>query len=504
VPNQTQHEETVVPVRPGLSSARPQPAGELRPARSSAFWQYLIGGALVVATLFVFAILPRLRDGPAEEPAAAPVAVEPAPAAPPLSPEERERLRAEAEQLLANLLSQQRALETLSAASWAGDAWPRYQTLITGADDAYLAADFARSVAQYTEATAIGEELLARSEEIVGRALAAGQEAFAAGNADVAIAQADIVLGIEPDNAAAQALRARAERLPEVLSLVERGDTERDAGEHENAMATYREALAIDPDWRPASDALAAVAVAARDAEFERLMSAGYGALAAEDYASAKQSFAAALAARPSAREAQDGITQAEQGIELDQIALTEARALAFERRELWDQAIAQYRAALDGDPNLVFAQQGLDRSEARAGLDAKLRNLIDKPTLLFNDTVLGDARLLIDEARAVPEPGPRLEEQIAKLDRLVALASTPIVVRLTSDQLTAVTLYRVGELGTFAAKEVELRPGTYTVIGSRNGYRDVRQTFTVVPGRTLPPVSVICVEPIDGQVEKR
>ena len=32
----------------------------------------------------------------------------------------------------------------------------------------------------------------------------------------------------------------------------------------------------------------------------------------------------------------------------------------------------------------------------------------------------------------------------------------------------------------------VELRPGTYTAIGSRDGYRDVRQTFTVRPGREL------------------
>ena len=76
-------------------------------------------------------------------------------------------------------------------------------------------------------------------------------------------------------------------------------------------------------------------------------------------------------------------------------------------------------------------------------------------------------------------------------------LASKPIAVRLESDQLTNVTLYRVGSLGAFAAKELELRPGTYTVIGSRDGYRDVRQTFTVRPGRDLPPISVVCFEPI-------
>ena len=76
-------------------------------------------------------------------------------------------------------------------------------------------------------------------------------------------------------------------------------------------------------------------------------------------------------------------------------------------------------------------------------------------------------------------------------------VATTPIAVHLTSDQLTEVTLYRVGALGAFMSKDVELRPGTYTAIGSRDGYRDVRRTFTVVPGRTIASVNVICVEPI-------
>ena len=86
---------------------------------------------------------------------------------------------------------------------------------------------------------------------------------------------------------------------------------------------------------------------------------------------------------RPEAREAQDGLMQAEQGVKLDQIALTEARALAFERRELWDQAIAQYRRALaPATRTSCSRRRGSSAAEARAGLDAKLRNLIDKPTL--------------------------------------------------------------------------------------------------------------------------
>jgi len=44
------------------------------------------------------------------------------------------------------------------------------------------------------------------------------------------------------------------------------------------------------------------------------------------------------------------------------------------------------------------------------------------------------------------------------------------------SDNLTEVSVYRVGRLGRFTAQELLLRPGRYTVVGTREGYKDVRQ----------------------------
>jgi tetratricopeptide (TPR) repeat protein len=282
-----------------------------------------------------------------------------------------------------------------------------------------------------------------------------------------------------------------------VLAIERRADAERARGELKQAVASYREALAIDSGWEPARTAVDEITKELKDSEYEQRMSAGSSALAAEEFAEAEKQFRAALALRPSATAAKDGLTQAQEGAKLDAIALAQARAFAFEKRELWDQAIAQYRAVLATDPTVLFAQTGLDRATSRAGLDAKLANFIENPTLLFGDTMLAAARELLQVAGAIPEKGPRLESQIKDLGRLVTLATTPITVRLESDQLTEVTLYRVGALGAFMSKEVELRPGTYTAIGSRDGYRDVRRTFTIVPGREVSPVSVVCVERI-------
>ncbi len=501
--NLPQHDETIVPVRPGLrgaperSESAAAAAGRSRLARLPLT---LIGGVLLaVGAAAAFYWVPARVEQ--ERTAARPVAAEPAPteepAKPVLSPEEAAALRNQSGDLLAGLLTLQDDLTRLTVENWAAEDWAKYRELSDAGDNAFLADDFAGAVARYSEARTLGEALVARAATTRGDSRGAAEAALAAGDAAVAAAQYDVVLAIEPTHAAALDGRARAERLPEVLAIVQREDVELARGELQAALASYRSAQAIDPEWPAASAGIDTVNRALYTAEYERLLSAGCGLLGSEDYLGAKREFEAALAMKPGSREASDGLAQAEAGIKLEQIALAEARALAFERRELWGQAIELYRSVLAGDNTLLFAQTGLARAHARAGLDAKLANFIDNPQLLLDDGVLAGARELLESAAAEPDKGPRLEGQIEQLGSLIELATQPIPVRLESDLLTSVTLYRVGTLGTFTARDVELRPGTYTVIGSRDGYRDVRQTFTVRPGRNLPPISVVCVEPI-------
>lgn len=503
-PNLPKHDETIVPVRPGLRASKSNATpGTARTTASRVDAGLILAGSVLVVLVAVVAFvwLPRhLADAKAarERAGATPVAaVSEAAPVEPLSPEEAERLKAQAQSLLAGLLTQQKRLKAQNVESWGGDSWHRYDSLQRTGEDAFLANDFRAAVKNYTDANALGEELLARAAQTVDGALAAAAAAFSAGNVELALRQYDIVLGIDPEHAAAKAGRARAERLPDVLALVSRADEQRAGGELKQAIATYREALAIDSGWEPARTAVAEITKNIKDSEFEQRMSAGASALAAQKFADAAQQFRAALAVRPGAREAEEGLAQSQEGSKLGKIALSEARAAAFEKRELWDQAVALYRQVLATDSTLVFAQKGLDRATARAGLDAKLAHLIENPTLLFGDQALAAARELLGVAGEIAEKGPRIEGQIKDLNGLVALATKPIRVRLESDLLTDVTLYRVGALGAFSSKEVELRPGTYTAIGSRDGFRDVRRTFTIVPGREPASVSVICKEPI-------
>jgi tetratricopeptide (TPR) repeat protein len=502
-----EHEEAITPVKPAFSSASmaagPFDAHDAADgsSRGTRVLAWTAGALLAAGAIVVFFVLPSWvssNSPAASKPAApAPAAAPAEPPKPELTEQQLAELAQRTESLLAELLTQQQQLDEMSASSWGGERWKSYDEASKRGDDAYVAKSYPEAVAAYEQALDLGKGLLEQSNEITRHALEAGRQAVEVGNSKLALEQFDLVLRVEPDNEAAKAGKERAEKLPQVLEQSRHGDELRQQGQLAEAAEAYRSALAIDAAWQPAATALKDVEGRLADQAFETLMSKAFAALADGSYEDSEKQFKAALAMRPSSAEAKDGLVQAKQGLELDKIALAQARAAAFESRELWDRAIEQYETALAADKSLVFAREGLERARSRAGLDAKLANLIANPALLFRDDVLEGARGLLDQAHAIAEPGPRLNQQMAQLDKLITQATTPVTVELRSDAQTEITLYRVGRLGVFSSKQVELRPGQYTVVGSRDGYRDVRETFTVSPGSTPAPVNVVCSETI-------
>jgi len=90
------------------------------------------------------------------------------------------------------------------------------------------------------------------------------------------------------------------------------------------------------------------------------------------------------------------------------------------------------------------------------------------------------------------------LRSQIARAQILLPQFDKPVRLALVSDNATQVAIQRVGEFGSFSRREIELKPGKYTVVGTRAGYRDVRRDVTIAPGNNeVQTISVSCVEPI-------
>jgi len=233
-----------------------------------------------------------------------------------------------------------------------------------------------------------------------------------------------------------------------------------------------------------------------RQAAFARAMANGLVGLDEGELEAARAAFETALTLAPGTPDAVEGLARVKAAELLMAITSRRERATAFESEERWAQAADEYSAALALDPALRFAQVGLARATTRSAMDQQLESHLARPDRLSEDAVLEQARQLLASAKRHDRPGPVLARQIDALTQAIDLASTEIRILILSDDLTNVLLYRVGELGTFKRKELLLRPGIYTVVGSRKGFRDVRRQIEVKPGPTAS-LTVRCEEKI-------
>ena len=228
---------------------------------------------------------------------------------------------------------------------------------------------------------------------------------------------------------------------------------------------------------------------------FVAAMSRGLRALEGGEWDAAREAFETASSLRPDAPEVADGLARTAAAERRALVNASIRRGLELESFEDWAEAEKVYLQVLEVEPEAADALEGRDRSASRAAIDERLRYHIQNPDRLASPGVFEDATELLAEARELDPRGPRLKAQLTRLERSLEVASTPVPVVVVSDNLTQVVIYRVDRLGTFSSRELSLRPGTYTAVGSREGFRDVRVQFTVTAGAAPAAVTVVCTE---------
>lgn len=411
--------------------------------------------------------------------------------------DERVQARAETERVLGELLSKMETLDSRAVQRWGGLRFKQAQAVYAEGDEAYIARDYTRATARYRDAIAIVDPLLEQVDRVFAAAYESGRAALESADTNEALRQLELAAAISPGHAGARDALARARNLDTVLALTDQGLGYENNLELDAARRSFEEAVDLDPQWEPAQAGLTRVLATIRQMDFDQRMSEGLVALNEGDYPVARAAFRMAEQLKPGSPEVADGLLQVDQGIRLEQIRGLEQEAAGQKNNEEWENAIETYESILEIDPNLQFAQQGLRESRDMAALHARIEEYIDNPDELSEATMMARATRLVVDITRMPDPGPRLTAQRDELSRLLKRAATPLTVQLFSDNLTDVSIYKVGKLGNFEARQLELRPGTYVAVGSRPGYRDVRLEFRVAPEIDMEPIVVRCEEAI-------
>ena len=510
---------------PGLPSVSPNPpSGALAPGvvDGQALWEELRQSAipqrsrlepmsghaprvllalagLTVAAFAAFFWLPRYARLPS---AAAPAPFNgardnvPAPgssAAPAANPDASARFAMERTQFDRRLA----VLETRGAGVWGGADFAAAKTRAAESVGAYDAGSLALAQQRLAQASRLLEAVGRAAPAALAAQLAAGDRALSAGQQELAAQAFDLAARIDPQDERAALGQSRARGLSGVLPLLADAENAQAARQYARAAQDYTQVLTLDPKNAQARMGLARASAALGDDSYARAAGEGFAALGAGRLEEARAAFTRAQSLRPNGVEALEGLRRVNAATGERGFAALRARGEGLEAQERWHEALQLYTSALRQDRSLVFAQEGKARAAARLQLGDSLQALIDRPERLASPQVRIEAVVRLQSAQEQPSPGPTLRAQIARLSALLPEFDQPVHLSLISDSRTQVAIPSVGAFGAFARRDIELKPGHYTVIGTRDGYRDVRRDITVNPGQQTQTVNVSCSEPI-------
>ena len=449
-------------------------------------WLWLSLAAVLVLGLLVIFTLPGFINQPQ------PGAATPAPAA-----VSTPAANAAANQAMQAWLQLRAKLELENVSRWGEPEWSQAAAAADTGARLLAQRQFGEAAANYTLALHTLEHLYAGRDARLAKALAAGEQALADNAVESAVAQFEEVLAIDTQHAAATRGLARAAVRADVLQAMNTGAQAEGSEDLAAAQHAYQQAMSLDGRYEPAIKAFRRVTERQQDAAFRDAMTRALTALDAGQLNTAGKALAEAAQLQPDAvvvADAQQRLAQARQQARLSRLRRDAATQVAAEN---WQAAADLYTQALSVDSSAGFANDGLARARERVQLHRQFDHYLDKPERVYSPEPLANARQLLVAVSAAPADEPVLAKKIATLQALVTQAGRPVAVTLDSDGATEVAIYHVGKLGQFTRHRLELLPGSYTVVGTRNGYRDVRKTLLVSPGSSAATLQIICGEQI-------
>jgi tetratricopeptide (TPR) repeat protein len=474
---------------PKVDELRAQVVREQRARNRRRGW--MIAAVLVIVTTAVALLLPKLASQQKVD-----IATLNVPAGPTEADVAAEKRAAELTGKHADLGKRVLELDARAAAQWGGADFAAVRKSYDDIGGLLERRKFADAEAPLVALEKTLTEIETRVPAALAAQLSEGSRALTAGEFENARQAYETALKIESANQEATEGLAKVAAASGVLPTLVDAENAEHAKDLPRAQSLFAEVLKRNPGNAVATAGLARVNRAMGEEAFNAQLGAGLAALNGGRLAEARSHLEAARRLRPDSSEVGAALQRLGDTGAGRSLADEEQRAASLAAQERWSEALAIYDAALARDPSLQFAIAGRAAVAPRAELGQRLQALIDKPERLAEEPVRVEAERLLVRARALPQ-GPVVRSQVQRLELLLPTYNQPVMLALESDNATEVAIQRVGFFGSFERRQVELKPGKYTVTGKRSGFRDVRRDITVTPGQSEQIVVIRCLEPI-------
>ncbi len=404
-------------------------------------------------------------------------------------------VRDDAEQALKDFLRLRAQPDLANAQVWAAEDWQLAVKTAVEGDGLYGRGRFTEALSAYKKASQQLQALLDDRPQQLSATLAGGWQSLRQNDVDAAISAFERVLAMQSDHEAARVGLARANVRNEILQLMVAGSQAEMRNRLASAAETYKAVLRLDSAYIPAQAALKRINASLTEDAFQRAMSVSLQNLDRGKLSAAEKALQTAAKIHPDSAAVKDVQRQLAEAQRRFRLSGLRRQAEQKAASEDWSAAAELYRKALAIDARSVYARNGLAYAQRRIQLNTRFDHYLADTTRLSSDEPLANARKLLQANRQAPETEPRLAEKIARLQEAVRLAIVPVKLLIRSDGQTDIAIYHVGRLGRFQQKQLTLRPGRYTLVGSCTGYRDARKIITLRPESGTYTVSIRCEE---------
>ena len=440
------------------------------------------------------------RTAPASTPAPAaekPAQPAPAPQVTP-GPAENSELRDAFKAALAQFDEQ--ILPAVSApgfAAWNADI---QKGLLAGRDTAvaqFSQADYPAALGTLEKTREEAAQAIAAQAAAYDKELASARAFFDADDHEAAKWRIDAALRLRPDSQDALDLKARIDRLPEVLKFLEDARTARVENNLEAEAAHLRALLQADPTRAEQKARLQAVETEIKERTFADHVRRGLEQADKGKLEDAQRSLASARALFADRQETAYLANRVAQLARDRKVEALIAGARDAAKDDDWKRVESLYGEAAKLLPDKQEIAEGRRLARKIIETSSAITDHLAAPERLSSLYVAKLAEALLADARDLAPFSPSLNAGAKALSKTLADYAAPVSIRVVSDGETNVSVRGVGKVGKTQQKIINLRPGKYTFEGARPGYRSKLVDVTIPPGALLTVVEVICDEPI-------
>ena len=306
-----------------------------------------------------------------------------------------------------------------------------------------------------------------------------------------------VSLTTNPDFEKAKVLQQRIDVYSEVQDAYEQARVGRVENNIQKQRDAYAEIVALDPFREDAKQALDAIERQIRENRFNTLLASANKAIEARDFTTATQRINEAKSLKSSSSELDIISKKLASLIAGSEQQKIESQVTLFADADEWktvQMLASKGLTSFSASPTLLQAKQDAD---GILNASKRLEAYQQRPERLSDNNVRNLAQQDIEQARDYANKSAKLLTQITALEGIVDKINQPRPVTITSDNDTYIKVLGVGVVGEIKRKTIQLKPGTYRVEGSREGYRSTIKEIVVSPSDNNPSVHIVCTEKV-------